>query len=97
MSYDDIGGRITKQAEWTAFANDEVRPVAEAVLTLMELRNRLSPPEPDETTVGEVVDQDARLRPFLLGGLTDEGSIPEDSVANLTKQFATSGYVASGR
>ncbi|GAA0289624.1 hypothetical protein [Halarchaeum salinum] len=87
MSYDDIARRITKQEEWTAFANDELRPVAETARTLMELRDRLAPPEPGETTVREVVDQEPRLRRFLLGGLTDDGSVPDESLANLTEQF----------
>jgi hypothetical protein len=87
MSYDDIARRITKEEEWTAFANDELRPVAETARTLMELRDQLAPPESGETTVREVVDQDPRLRRFLLGGLTDDGSVPDEGLASLTEQF----------
>jgi hypothetical protein len=87
MSYDDIARRITKQEEWKAFANDELQPVAETARTLIELRDRLAPPEPGEIMVREVVDQEPRLRRFLLGGLTDEGSVPDESLASLTEQF----------
>lgn len=87
MSYDNIARRITKQEEWIAFANDELRSVAETARTLMELRDRLAPSETDRTTVREVVDQEPRIRRFLLGGLTDDGSVPDESLVNLTEQF----------
>jgi len=87
MSYDDIARRITKQEEWTAFANNEVRPVAEAARTLTQLRDRLTPPEPAETTLSDAVDEDPRLRPFFLGGLTEESEVPDGSLAKLTDQY----------
>lgn len=87
MSYDDIVRRITKQEEWTVFANDEVRPVAEAARTLIQLRNRLKPAEPGETTLSGVVDEESRVRPFFLGGLTEGGEVPDDSLAELTNQY----------
>jgi hypothetical protein len=87
MSYDDIARRITKQEEWTAFTNDKIRPVAEAARTLTQLRNRLTPAEPGETSLSDVVDEDPRFRPFFLGGLTDEGEIPDRSLAKLTNQY----------
>jgi len=87
MSYDDIARRITKQEEWTAFTNDKIRPVAEAARTLTQLRNRLTRAEPGETSLSDVVDEDPRFRPFFLGGLTDEGEIPDRSLAKLTNQY----------
>jgi hypothetical protein len=87
MSYNDIARTISKQKEWTAFANDEIRPVAEAARTLIQLRNRLTPAEPAETTLSDAVDEDPRLRPFFLGGLTEEGEIPDRSLAKLTNQY----------
>jgi len=87
MSYDDIARRSTKQEEWKAFSNDELQPVAETARTLIELRDRLAPPEPGEIMVREVVDQEPRLRRFFLGGLTDDGSVPDESLASLTEQF----------
>jgi hypothetical protein len=33
------------------------------------------------------VDEDSRFRPFFLGGLTDEGEIPDRSLAKLTNQY----------
>lgn len=86
MSYDHIARRITDQEEWTAFANDEVRPVAEAARILIQLRNRL-PSESAKTSLSDAVDEEPRLRPFLLGGLTKEGEIPDGSLAKLTKQY----------
>jgi len=87
MSYDDIARRSTKQEEWKAFSNDELQPVAETARTLIELRDRLAPPEPGEIMVRDVVDQEPRLRRFFLGGLTDDGSVPDESLASLTEQF----------
>lgn len=87
MSYEAIARRIIDQEERTAFANDEIRPVAEDARTLVELRNRLTPPEPDETTLSDAVDQEPQVRSFLLGGLTDGGDIPDESLAGLTKQY----------
>ncbi|MFP8955048.1 hypothetical protein ACLI4Z_19130 [Natrialbaceae archaeon A-arb3/5] len=87
MSYDDIARRITDPEKRTAFANDEVRPVVEAARTLVELRNRITPPEPAETILSDAVDQEPRTRPFLLGGLTEDGDIPDESLAGLTNQY----------
>jgi hypothetical protein len=87
MSYDDIARRITDQEEWSTFANDEIRPVAEAARTLIQLRNRLTSPEPAETMLSDAVDEDPLLRPFFLGGLTEDGEIPDGSLAKLTDQY----------
>lgn len=87
MNYDDIARRITKQEEWTAFTNDEVRPVAEGTRTLTQLRNRLTPAEPGERSLSDAVDEDPRYRPFFLGGLTEEGEIADRSLAKLTNKY----------
>ncbi|GGK79492.1 hypothetical protein [Haloarcula sebkhae] len=87
MSYEAIGQQVADQANWTAFANEEVRPVAEPARTLIQLRNRLTPPEPAETTLSDAVDEEPRIRPFFLGGLTKEGDIPDGSLAELTKRY----------
>jgi len=87
MSYDDIAQQITDQEKWTTFANNEVRPVAETARTLIQLRNRLTPPEPGETSLSDDVGEEPRIQPFFLGGLTEEGVVPDGSLAELTKQY----------
>jgi len=87
MSYDDIARQITDQEKWTTFANNEIRPVAETARTLIQLRNRLAPPEPGETSLRDAVAEESRIRPFFLGGLTKEGEVPDGSLAELTKQY----------
>lgn len=87
MSYEAIGQQVADQANWTAFASEEVRPVAEAARTLIQLRNRLTPAEQAETTLSDAVDEDPRIRPFFLGGLTEEGDVPDGSLAEFTEQY----------
>ena len=87
MSYEDIARQITNKEEQTVFANDEVRAVAESARTLVELRSRMAPPEPAETTLKDAVNQAPRIRPFLLGGLTEDGDYPDESLAALTEQY----------
>lgn len=87
MNYEDIARQIINQEEQTAFANNEVRPVAETARTLVELRSRITPPEPAETTLSDAVNQEPKIRHFLLGGLTEDGDIPDESLAALSEQY----------
>lgn len=87
MSYESIGRQVIDQETWTAFATEEIRPVAEDAQTLVELCDRLTPSETVGTMLSDAVDQDSRIRPFLLGGLTDDGSVPDESLSGITKQF----------
>lgn len=87
MSYEAIGQQVADQANWNAFASEEVRPVAEAARTLIQLRNRLTPAEQAETTLSDAVDENPRIRPFFLGGLTEEGDVPDGSLAELTERY----------
>lgn len=87
MSYKAIGRQVANKENWSVFASEEVRPVAEDARTLVELRDRLAPSETVETTLSDAVDQDPRIRPFLLGGLTEGGSVSVESLAEITEQF----------
>ncbi len=85
MSYPDIASTVQNQAAWTQFFEEEIKPLAETAATLLRIREELS--NWTGMTLTEVTQQEPWIRPFLVGGITENGEYRDASLAGITAQL----------
>lgn len=85
MSYHNIAQQVTEQDGWHQFLSDDLAPIRDAAQTLLAVRDRLA--DHEGRTLAEATEREERIRPFLVGGLTADGTYSDDALARFTTDF----------